>query len=218
MSVGRRVALVAVALAAVALVATPAVQAKAKRVMKQAVKTFCTDTSVRIPDGPEFGDYVSESASTGKTCPKGIVCGYGGLPLGAVVLDVEAGIRVSHPSAGDLSVLLVSPVGTLATLTGQGNGGGGDDFGAGGTGCDAAFTSFDDQAAVPIRGATAAQAPFAGAFRPHLPLAANVGTFGAGDWRFFFDDTVPGNVGVVEAVSLRLSYKYVVRKKKKRKS
>jgi hypothetical protein len=216
MSRNRRLTLLALALAAFALAVTPAVQAKAKRVVKKAVKTLCTDTSVAIPDGPEFGDYVGGLVSTGKKCPKRLICGYGGLPLGAKVLDVDAGVRVTHPSVGDLSVVIVSPVGALTPLTAAGNGGDGDDFGAGGTGCGATFTSFDDEAGAPIRGAPAAQAPFAGAFRPHLPLAAHDGSFGSGDWRFYFDDTVAGGAGAVEALSLRLSYEYIVRKKPKK--
>src|SRR5688572_29250041 len=106
----RRFILLGLAVAAIALIATPAVQAKAKRVIKHAVKTLCTDTSVAIPDGPEYGDFAGDLVSTGKGCPKGLVCGYGGLPLGAKVVDVDAGVRVVHPSVGDLSVVIVSPV------------------------------------------------------------------------------------------------------------
>jgi hypothetical protein len=118
---------------------------------------------------------------------------------------------------GDLSVVIVSPVGALTPLTAAGNGGDGDDFGSGGTGCGATFTTFDDEAASPIRGAPATQAPFAAPFRPHLPLAAHDGSFGSGDWRFYVDDTAAGGAGVVEALSLRLGYEYIVRKKKKAK-
>ncbi len=211
----RKLTLLGAALAAIALVTTPAVHAKAKRVIKQAVKTLCTDTSVVIPDGPEFGDYAGGAVSTGRGCPKKMVCGYGGLPLGARVVDVDAGIRVAHPSVGDLSVLVVSPVGALTALTAPGTGGAAADFGAGATGCAGSFTTLDDEAGASIRTVTPAQAPFAGSFRPHQPLSIHDGSFGAGDWRFFFDDTVAGGAGTVEALSLRLHYEWTVHKKKK---
>jgi len=54
-------------------------------------------------------------------------------------------------------------------------------------------------------------APFAGRFRPVQALHGHDGTYGSGDWRFYFDDVVAGNAGTVEAIGLRLKYRYVVR-------
>jgi hypothetical protein len=209
-------ALVAAALAACVALGASAAGAEAKTLFRTVVKSLCTDTSTPIPDGPEGGDFASAAVSTGRRCPKRLICGYGGLPLGARVLDVDARVRVTHPSLGDLNVLLVSPVGTLVPLTATGNGGGGDDFGSGSSGCRGTFTTFDDSAPLGIRGAAAGLAPFAGSYRPQQPLAANIGTFGAGDWRFYFDDVVAGNAGAVEAVGLKLSYRYRAVKKRKR--
>jgi hypothetical protein len=199
----RRITLIAAAAFSLAL--TLAFSAEAKAVLKTAVKKLCTNTSLAVPDGPEAGDFVSGIVSTGKVCPKKLECGYGGLPLGAVVVDVNAKLRVTHPSVGDLNVLMVDPTGLLSTVTSR-SGPVGADFGRGATSCKAAFTTFDDSAPSAITGAT--QAPFAGAFRPVQPLRGHNGTYGAGDWRFYFDDVVAGGQGRVEAIGLRLTYRY----------
>jgi hypothetical protein len=68
----------------------------------------------------------------------------------------------------------------------------------------------DDSASLPLAQAGPAFAPFAGRFRADQPLFLHNGTYGAGDWRFYFDDLVPGGSGVVEAIGLRLTYRYVV--------
>ena len=180
----------------VALLAIPAVQAEAKKAVRTATKAVCADLSLPVPDGPTRGDFVAGLVSTGKRCPRKLICGYGGLPLGARVRDVNAKLRVTHPAVGDLTVLLVDPTGGLSTLTAGGVGGA--DFGAGPTGCTGAFTTFDDS----------------GDVRPLQPLARHNGSFGSGDWRFYFDDTVAGNAGVVEAIGIRLTYRYVVRRKR----
>ncbi len=203
-----------IAVAGVAILAVPAAQAQAKKVVRTVTKTFCSDTALPIPDGPASGDFVGGLVSTGKGCPKKLICGYGGLPLGAKVRDVDAKLRVTHPAVGDLTVLLVNPVGGLTTLTAR-NGGAGADFGFGSTGCGAGFTTFDDSAPTSIEGAGPAQAPFGGSFRPQVPLSQNHGTFGAGDWRFYFDDQAAGNQGTVEAVGIRLKYRYIVRMRKR---
>ena len=123
-----RVAWIVAAIASLSLL--PAAGAAAG-VVKKAVKKVCADTSLAIPDGPEAGDFVGDLVSTGKICPKKLVCGYGGLPLGAVVLDVDAKVRVVHPSVGDLNVLLVNPIGGMTAVSAR-SGGGGAGFGAGG--------------------------------------------------------------------------------------
>lgn len=208
----RRLALLA---ACAALVVIPPVQAGAKKVVRTATKTLCADVgSLPVPDGPARADFVSAQVSTGKRCPKKLVCGYGGLPLGAKVRDVDAFVRVTHPSVADLTVLLVNPTGGLSTLA-AGDGGAGDDFGAGGTGCAAAFTTFDDAASTPIQGAPPALAPFAGSFAPRTPLALHNGSFGSGDWRLYFDDAAAGNAGTVDAAGIRLTYRFIVRKRKR---
>jgi len=181
------------------------------KIFRTAVKKLCADTSIPIPDGSESGDFVSGLVSTGYTktdCPPRLLCGYGGLPYGALVLDVDAKVRVQHPSVSDLDVILVDPTGGLTSLTARGVGSGAD-FGAGSTGCRADFTIFDDASPVALEGGGAGS-PFAGRFRPLQPLAEHYRTFGAGDWRFYFDDVVPGNAGVVQALGLRLKYRYVV--------
>jgi len=181
------------------------------KIFKTAVKKLCTDTSIPIPDGPESGDFVSGLVSTGYTkrdCPPRLLCGYGGLPYGALVLDVDAKVRVQHPSVSDLDLVLVDPTGGLTSLTARGVAQGAD-FGAGSAACGADFTIFDDAAPVALEGGEGT-GPFAGRFRPLQPMAEHRRSFGAGDWRFYFDDVVPGNTGVVQALGLRLKYRYVV--------
>jgi hypothetical protein len=175
-----------------------------------AVKKLCTNTSLRIPDGPEAGDFVSGLVSTGKGCPRNLVCGYGGLPLGAKVLDVDARIRVTHPSVSDLNALLVDPTGGMTSLTARS--GGGANFGSGRASCRGDLTIFDDSAPTAIELAGPALTPFAGRFRPVQALHGHEGTFGSGDWRFYFDDVVAGNAGIIEAIGLKLRYRYVVRR------
>jgi hypothetical protein len=170
-----------------------------------AVKWLCLDTAIAIPDGIDGGGWVSALASTGRCPPKQYArrCGYGGLPLGARVTDVDASVRVTHPSVRELDVLLVSPVGIMVPLAVR-SAGSGADLGAGATGCNGQPATFDDESAGSMRAATA---PFVGPFRPAQPLAAFDGSFGSGDWRFYFGDSLAGNQGVVEAVALRLAYR-----------
>jgi hypothetical protein len=181
------------------------------KLVKTATKKLCTDTRLRIPDGPEAGDFVSAIVSTGNTrrdCPPKLLCGYGGIPYGSIVRDVDVKLRVDHPSVSDLEVLVVNPIGILTTLSARPAGG--SNFGAGGTGCRSDFTILDDRASIPLARAGSGFAPFAGRFLPDQPLTLHNRTYGAGDWRFYFDDVVPGGEGVVEAIGIRLTYRYVV--------
>jgi hypothetical protein len=177
--------------------------------LKTTVRKFCANTSLRIPDGPQSGDFVSRLVKTGK-CPPRLLCGYGGLPLGAKVLDVDASVRATHPSVSDLNMLLVNPTGGMTTLTARNAGGA--DFGGGSASCRGALTTFDDSAPAAIELASPALAPFAGRFRPRQALRGHGGTFGSGDWRFYFDDVVAGSSGTVEAIGIRLRYRYLVRR------
>jgi hypothetical protein len=184
----------------------------AAKIVKTAVKKLCTNTALHIPDGPEAGDFVGAIVSTGNTrkdCPPKLLCGYGGIPHGSLVRDVDAKLRVNHPSVSDLNVLLVDPTGILTTVSAR-TWAGGANFGARGAGCRTDFTVLDDGAPLPLTEAGPPFAPFAARFRPDQPLALHNSTYGAGDWRFYFDDVVPGGSGVVEAIGLRLKYRYVV--------
>jgi hypothetical protein len=183
----------------------------AAKIAKTAVKELCTDTALRIPDGPEAGDFVGAIVSTGNTrkdCPPKLLCGYGGIPLGSLVQDVDVKLRVNHPSVADLEVRLVDPIGILTTLSARA-GSGGSNLGAGGSGCRSDFTVLDDKSSLALSEAGPAFAPFAGRFQADQPLSLHNRTYGAGDWRFYFDDVVPGGSGVVEAIGLRLTYRYV---------
>jgi subtilisin-like proprotein convertase family protein len=179
--------------AACALIAVPAAAAKPKKTVVKSVDS-CVDARLAIPDDGRAGDFVNEAVPTGH------------LPVGAKVLDADVGLRLTHAAVGELDILLVAPVGLMVPLT-LGNGGSGDDFGGGATGCGASFTWFDDAAPTSIRSVGPAAAPFAGSFRPERPLATPNLTWGDGAWRFYFDDRVAGNPGVVEALTLSLTYR-----------
>jgi hypothetical protein len=204
---GLRPALVAVLAVLATLMGSSEAMAK---VVKTAVKKLCSDTALPIPDGPEAGDFVGAIVSTGNTkkdCPPNLRCGYGGLPLGSLVRDVDLKLRVSHPSVSDLEVLVVDPTGILTTLTARAAGG--TNFGTGGLGCRSDFMVLDDRAPLGLAEAGPAFAPFNGRFRADQPLALHNRTYGAGDWRFYFDDVAPGASGEVEAIGMKLTYRYV---------
>jgi subtilisin-like proprotein convertase family protein len=177
----------------------PTAEGRAKRIVKKA--DVCVDTSRAIPDGGQLGDFLHIPVPTRP------------LANGAQVLDADLRIRVSHPAVGELDVLLVTPVGLMVPLT-AGNGGTGDDFGAGANDCGAQFTVFDDEAPTSIQGIPPTSAPFAAGFRPESPLAAADLSWADGAWRLYIDDTAAGSAGVVEALGLNLTYRCVKGRKR----
>jgi subtilisin-like proprotein convertase family protein len=185
------------AVAVCGLIAAPAAEAgetTVKRINR------CVDTKLAIPDGG-LGDFVNTAIRTSH------------LPRGAQVLDVDARVRLTHSAVGELDVLVTSPVGIMVPLT-LGNGGLGDDLGAGATDCRGTLATFDDRAPTPIQAIGVAGSPFAGSYRPEQPLRASKLTPGDGDWRFYFDDLAAGNAGTVEAIGLRLKYRCKVERKR----
>jgi hypothetical protein len=170
-----------------------------KRVVKQ--MDVCIDTDRAIADGGRVGDFLQIPVPTRP------------LANGAQVLDADVRIRLTHPALRELDILLVTPVGLMVPLT-LGNGGMGHDLGANATDCGADFAIFDDQAPTPISGVTSANAPFAGPFRPEGALGSAYGSWADGAWRFYLDDTVAGNHGVVEALGLRLTYRCIKGRKR----
>jgi subtilisin-like proprotein convertase family protein len=168
-----------------------------KRVVKQ--MDVCIDVDRAIPDGGRMGDFLHIPLPTRP------------LANGAQVLDADVRIRLTHPALAELDILLVTPVGLMVPLT-LGNGGTGHDLGANATDCRADFAIFDDQAPTPISGVTSA--PFVGRFRPEGALGAAYGSWADGAWRFYLDDTVAGNQGVVEALGLGLTYRCIKGRKR----
>lgn len=180
-------------------IAQQSAEARAKWIVKSA--DVCVDTDRAIPDGGRLGDFAHIPVLTRP------------LANGAQVLDADLRIRVTHPAVGELDILIVTPVGLMVPLT-VGNGGTGDEFGAGATGCGAQFTVFDDEAGTAIQGIPPTSAPFTGSFRPEGALSAADLSWADGAWRFYVDDTVAGNQGVVEALGLSLTYRCIKGRKR----
>lgn len=115
------------------------------------------------------------------------------------VHHVEVSLHLSHTADDNLDISLVSPDGTIVSLSSD-NGGTLDDYG---TSCaDADRTAFRDSGSVSI---TAATAPFRGTFSPEQPLAVYRGKFGGsvnGTWHLNIADDTAGGLGTLHCWSL----------------
>jgi subtilisin-like proprotein convertase family protein len=117
------------------------------------------------------------------------------------VSNVKVKVRLTHTFDGDLVLTLISPTGARIPLAAN-RGGSGDDYGAGSADCSGTYTVFDDAAATSIGTGTA---PFAGSFRPEIPLAGLAGTNVNGMWILHVADTGPGDVGTLFCVTLDIT-------------
>lgn len=124
------------------------------------------------------------------------------LPKGKIK-DVNVLVRLTHSVAADVDLSLLPPVGAPLVLSTD-NGGAGNSYGAGANDCTGSFTVFDDASPVAI---TAADAPFAGFFRPEHALAVLNGLQMKGPWWFLFTDDAGGNSGVLGCWQLQVTYK-----------
>jgi len=146
---------------------------------------FDNDTPVPIPDVT-----VTESPIT--------VSGFT-----SVIAKVRVSLHLTHTFDGDLRIGLVAPDNTVVFLA-LNRGGAGSNYGAA---CspDAARTTFDDNAAVPIAAGTA---PFIGTFQPDQALVTFKGKLGSavnGTWRLRIFDDFPMDSGTLQCWSLFLS-------------
>ena len=173
-----RLALAVFALLALGLALTPAAGAKIK-----------TDTFSSGPLGTPVGD--NAAAASRIALPKG------------KIKDVNVLVRLTHGVAQDVDLSLLPPQGPPLVLSTD-NGGAGNSYGAGANDCTGSFTVFDDASPVAI---TAADAPFAGFFRPEHALAVLNGLQMKGPWWFLFTDDAGGNSGVLGCWQLQVTYK-----------
>ena len=114
-------------------------------------------------------------------------------PTPGVVRKVIPTINITHPAAGDLDIVLVSPVGPQRNLS--------DDNGAG---ANYVATTFSDTATTAI---TAGAAPFTGTFLPEETLsnaAGFGGVSGAGAWALKVGDDTTTNTGTINRWTLAL--------------
>ena len=121
----------------------------------------------------------------------------------SAVTKATVSLYVNESYDANISLELVAPDGTAATLSAN-NGGSGLNYGLA---CspDDARTTFDDDAPVPI--ATAA-APFVGTFSPDKPLSVFIGKAGTnvnGAWKLRAIDPYTPNSGVIDCWSLFLT-------------
>jgi subtilisin-like proprotein convertase family protein len=119
------------------------------------------------------------------------------------VAKVTLSLHLLHTFDGDLIISLISPDGTLVTLSNR-RGSSGDNFGAA---CSpqSLRTTFDDAAATAI---STGAAPFVGTFRPESPLTAFNGKSDAqvnGTWTLRIQDTATLDVGTFQCASLFVS-------------
>jgi autotransporter-associated beta strand protein len=119
------------------------------------------------------------------------------------IVKVTASLFATHSFDRDLTFILIAPNGTSVELS-SGNGGSGDDYGAG-CGVEALRTRFDDAASVSI---TAGTPPFTNTFRPEASLSAFYGLSGSdvnGTWKLRVIDDASGDTGNLKCWSLFLT-------------
>jgi len=104
---------------------------------------------------------------------------------------VRVQVDLDHTWDDDLTLTLISPMGTRVTLVDR-EGGGEDGF---------KNTLFDDTAAQSI---TAGSAPFTGTFQPEGKLADLAGELAAGTWSLEIQDRVSADGGTLNRWSLEL--------------
>ncbi|WHT16926.1 S8 family serine peptidase [Crossiella sp. CA-258035] len=147
---------------------------------------------VAIPDGDSAGVTVTIPV-TGAGRPSKVTFSLDGTDCSAAEGSTTAGI--SHTYVGDLAGTLTSPSGQVLTLF-QRQGGGGNNL------CQVVF---DDGAAQPFSGVTAAQAPFTGTWRPVAPLAPTLRGTADGNWTLKVVDNVRTDAGHLRNVSLHIN-------------
>ena len=119
------------------------------------------------------------------------------VPAGGLVSDVNVKVRLNHPFDADLVLTAIAPDGTEVLLS-LNRGGAGDNYGSGANDCSGTPTVFDDSAATAI---ASGAAPFAGSFRPEVPLAAFNGRAVNGVWQLRVADTATLDVGIIGCVT-----------------
>ena len=121
-----------------------------------------------------------------------------------MVSSVKVKVRIAHTFDGDLQLTLISPTGISIPLSINRDtvAGGGHDYGSGSLDCSGTYTVFDDSAPTSI---SAGLPPFAGSFRPQIPLAGLAGTNVNGMWILHVADTGLGDVGTMFCVTLDIT-------------
>lgn len=104
------------------------------------------------------------------------------------IADLNVKLTLTHPNCGELRLLLRAPDGTQIVL-----------FDHRGNATTLKETLFDDAATTAIANGTGT---FTGTFRPEQLLSAFDGKNARGTWQIIIEDTVPGNYGRFNVVTL----------------
>ncbi|MEO7734774.1 MAG: S8 family serine peptidase, partial [Kofleriaceae bacterium] len=104
-------------------------------------------------------------------------------------------VGIDHSWVGDLTLQLRSPSGRAVTLLASPGG-------PNNSGNNFCQTVLDDEAANPVQGVTAVQAPFTGTFSPLQPLAGFNGDEANGTWTLHATDAIVFDTGSVRAFSI----------------
>ena len=140
-----------------------------------AARTFALDTNLAVPPSGQ---------STGLTVARVLV------DSGGVVQGVRVQVTVLHTDTGDITITLVSPLGTRVILARE-------------RGFDDNYTqtTFSDAASATI---SSSSNPFTGTWRPEQPLSAFIGQDAAGDWLLEVSDSFSLENGSIRRVRLDL--------------
>ncbi|MBP7867290.1 MAG: proprotein convertase P-domain-containing protein [Acidobacteria bacterium] len=118
-----------------------------------------------------------------------------------LVGGVKAKVRIDHTYDGDVTLSLISPLGTTVALSNK-RGSSGDNFGSGAQDCTGTYCVFDDAAATAIGSGTA---PFAGSYKPDGTLSTFKGEAMNGTWYLKAVDSASSDSGTVYCVELEFS-------------
>ncbi|MCC7474806.1 MAG: proprotein convertase P-domain-containing protein [Pirellulales bacterium] len=108
------------------------------------------------------------------------------------IADVDVFVDISHTYDGDIDLYLISPSGTRVELSSD-NGGSGDHY---------TNTTFDDEAPTSV---TLGAAPFAGHYRPEVPLSTLDGEDANGIWTLEVRDDSPSDTGILHSWSITIT-------------
>jgi subtilisin-like proprotein convertase family protein len=119
------------------------------------------------------------------------------VPVEYHITDVNVCLDITHTWDGDISIYLISPLGTQVELS-SGNGGGGDNYHC---------TILDDEATTLV---TAGLAPFTGSYIPEFPLSGFDGENALGNWTLRVCDNAGGDTGTINWACLTFTYDYIL--------
>jgi subtilisin-like proprotein convertase family protein len=105
------------------------------------------------------------------------------------IADVAVNFNITYPVDGDLLIHLQAPDGTDVVLAAR----------RGNSGANYSGTTFDDHAGTPVM---SGQAPYAGSFRPEVPLAVLNGKDARGTWKLWVENLGGSAAGSLNSWSL----------------